>query len=184
MATTLALGNNNSLPDVETTFITEEVLKTSDSITSNTPPPYLPNFQDFHMNSQITENYVKPVEFLPGLPLLVQNLSSLSICDCCIEYNDVKEYFNQSPNSTPDFQEQNRENFKTSEVPRRGEVNSTADLENQVSNLTCGDLREISTPIAHEVPSHALSEVATIDNCKTIPFPDEEASLNTLLFDK
>ena len=101
MATTLDLGNNNSLPDVETTFITEEVLKTSDSITSNTPPPYLPNFQDFSMNPQITENYVKPVEFLPGLPLLVQNISRLSICDCSIGSNDVKECFNQSPNPPP-----------------------------------------------------------------------------------
>ena len=58
------------------------------------------------------------------------------------------------------------------------------DLENQVSNLTCGDLRAISTPMAHEIPSHPLSEVAIIDNCKKIPFLNEEASLDTLLFDK
>ena len=70
------------------------------------------------------------------------------------------------------------------EVLRRGEVNSSACLENQVSNLTSGDLREISTPIAHEIPSHALSEVATIDNCEKILFLNEEASLDTLLFDK
>ena len=56
------------------------------------------------------------------------------------------------------------------EVPRRGKVNSSADLENQVSNLTCGNLREILTPIAHEIPSHALSEVATIDNCEKYHF--------------
>ena len=244
MATTLDLGNNNSLPDVETTFITEEVLKTSDSITSNTPPQYLHNFQDFSMNPQITENYVKPVEFLPSLSLLVQNISRLSICDCSIGSNDVKESFNQSPNSTQDFLKQNRENFHMEnpvtgdastinnkllctigsidismgkgdaatfhplyshisspglrsrnsnlnpltdifilgeEVLRRREVNSSVDLENQVSNLTCGDLREISTPIAHEIPSHVLSEVATIDNCEKIPFLNEEASLDILL---
>ena len=101
MATTLDVGNNNSLPDVAIIFITEEVLKTSDSLISNTPPPYLPNFQVFSMNPQITENYVKPVEVLPGLSLLVQNISSLSICDCSIESNDEKESFNQSPNSNP-----------------------------------------------------------------------------------
>ena len=43
------------------------------------------DFQDFSTNPQITENYVKPVEFLPGLPLLVQNLPRLSICDCSID---------------------------------------------------------------------------------------------------
>ena len=56
------------------------------------------------------------------------------------------------------------------EVPRRGEVNSSADLENQVSNLTCGDLREVSTPIALEIPSHALPEVATIKIAKKYHF--------------
>ena len=65
MNTTPNLGNENSLSYVETTFVTEEVLKTSDSITSNTLSPYLPNFQDFSMGPQITENFFKPVEFLP-----------------------------------------------------------------------------------------------------------------------
>ena len=133
MSTTLDLGNNNSLPDVETTFITEEVLKTSDSITSNTPSQYLPNLQDFSMNPQIAENYVKPVESLPSLPLLVQNLSRLSICDCSIESNDVKESFNQSPNSTPDFQKQNRENFHM-ENPVTGDAST---INNEYNRCQC-----------------------------------------------
>ena len=49
------------------------------------------------------------------------------------------------------------------------------------SNL---NLSRLSTPIANEIPSHALSEVATIDNCEKIPFLNEEVSLDTLLFDK